>query len=76
MKIIRMVLVALIMFTVLSSPASLNRLDSNDRPTGILCFKTGEQISGMNKICYYNCAGSEAAITVGVAELCPLSIER
>lgn len=40
------------------------------------CFKTGEQVSGMNKICYYNCLGSEAAITVGAASLCPLSINR
>ena len=22
------------------------------------CFKTGEERSGLNKICYYNCAGS------------------
>lgn len=42
----------------------------------IMCFKTGEQISGMNKICYYDCAGSAAAITVGVAQLCPLTIDR
>ena len=40
------------------------------------CFKTGERISGMNKICYYNCLGSEAAITIGSVELCPLTIEK
>ena len=42
----------------------------------IICFKTGESISGINKICMYNCAGSAAAITVGVAELCPVTINR
>lgn len=40
------------------------------------CFKTGEQSSGMNKICYYNCLGSAAAVTVASYELCPLTIER
>lgn len=40
------------------------------------CFKTGERTSGMNKICYYDCLGSQAAITVGAAELCPLSIRN
>lgn len=42
----------------------------------VVCFKSGETTSGMNKICYYNCLGSEAAITVGAAELCPLQINR
>jgi hypothetical protein len=40
------------------------------------CFKTGEQRSGMTKICYYDCLGSPAAITVSSAQLCPLSISR
>ena len=40
------------------------------------CFKTGEQTSGMNKICYYNCMGSTAAITISSVSLCPLSIQR
>lgn len=40
------------------------------------CFSTGEQTSGMNKICYYNCLGSAAAITVSAADLCPLTIEQ
>lgn len=42
----------------------------------LMCFKTGERISGLNKICYYNCAGSEAAITIKSHQLCPLSINR
>lgn len=42
----------------------------------LMCFKSGEQTSGMNKICYYNCAGSEAATTVKSYDLCPLSIDR
>jgi len=42
----------------------------------ILCFKTGEKTSGLNKICYYDCGGSEAAITIGATQLCPLSIQQ
>jgi len=49
-----------------------------DKPmrVAMLCTKTGEQVSGMNKICYYNCAGSQAAITVGAAQLCPITINQ
>lgn len=49
------------------SPPPLNRT---------MCFKTGEWISGVHKNCAYNCAGSQAFQTVGLAELCPLSISR
>ena len=38
------------------------------------CFKSGEQTSGMKKICYFNCLGSTVAITVDSSQLCPLSI--
>jgi hypothetical protein len=41
-----------------------------------MCFKTGEEISGMNKICYYDCLGSAAAITISSVSLCPLTINR
>ena len=40
------------------------------------CFLSGEKVSGMNKICFYDCAGSEAAITVKSYELCPLTIKQ
>lgn len=42
----------------------------------ITCFKSGEQVSGMNKICFYDCLGSQAAITISSAQLCPLTIQR
>jgi hypothetical protein len=45
-------------------------------PMTVTCFKTGEQTSGMNKICYYDCLGSPAAITISAVALCPLSIQR
>jgi hypothetical protein len=30
----------------------------------VTCFKQYERISGMNKICVYNCLGSDRAITI------------
>jgi len=41
--------------------------------TGMGFYKR-EYISGHNKICIYNRLGSEVAITIGAAQLCPLSI--
>ena len=40
------------------------------------CFFQYSETSGMNRICYYNCMGSSAAITIGAAQICPLSIVR
>ena len=37
-------------------------------------FLTGEQVSGMNKICYYDHLGSTVATTIRNIDLCPLSI--
>jgi len=42
----------------------------------VVCFAKGERVSGMNKICYYDCLGSEAAITIKSYQLCPLQINR
>ena len=40
------------------------------------CFKKGEYTSGFNKICIYNCMGSDVAITIGNTQLCPLTIQN
>jgi hypothetical protein len=56
---------------VLQSPAPALEVQ-----VAVACFKTGEQTSGMNKICFYDCLGSQAAITFGAVQLCPLSINR
>jgi len=42
----------------------------------LACYYTGDEISGPNKLCFYDCAGSRAAITVRITQLCPLSINR
>lgn len=46
------------------------------KTAAIMCFFKGEQVSGMNKICYYDCLGSTTAINVSSIQLCPLSINR
>ena len=56
----------------------LRKLSSDESiiQASMTCFKTGEQSSGMNKICFYDCLGSAAAITVSSTSLCPLTINQ
>jgi len=43
---------------------------------GIVCLKTHDQISEMNRICYYLCQGEATSVTVPSSELCPQEISR
>jgi len=63
-----MIIKRLVIFSILS----LLSLEAN----AIMCFQAGERVSGMNKICYYDCLGSEVAITVDSYKICPLSINK
>jgi hypothetical protein len=38
------------------------------------CMFQREVTSGFNKICYYNCMGSQRAVTQEVVSLCPLTL--
>lgn len=62
-------------FTVWSAYAFIPSLQIQEA-NATTCFATGSKTAGMNKICFYDCLGSEYAITVGAAELCPLTINR
>tara|TARA_Y100000816_G_scaffold14622_1_gene9587 strand:- start:4623 stop:4892 length:270 start_codon:yes stop_codon:yes gene_type:complete len=42
--------------------------------SSVVGFKTGETISGFNKICYYNKLGSVYTINIPNTSLCPLTI--
>ena len=42
----------------------------------IACFYRREKISGFNKICFYDCLGSLAAVTFPSFALCPLLLDR
>lgn len=41
-----------------------------------LCLLKGEQTSGLNKLCFYDCPVGDAAITVKSWERCPVSIDK
>ena len=69
MKIIKLFIAGIIVIGSIVYPTLIAN-------SAVTCFKTGEQISGMNKICYYNCMGSTAAITISSVALCPLTIEQ
>ena len=43
--------------------------------TKIQCFKTGERVSGTNKICSYNCMGSETTTNIASTSIYPMSID-
>jgi hypothetical protein len=59
----------------INEPQSEAKIDKPIRLT-LLCLLTGEQVSGLNKICYYDCAGSGAAITIASYQLCPININK
>lgn len=47
-----------------------------DTQVAVVCFFTGQRVSGMNKICFYDCMGDRAAMTINSVSICPLSITR
>ena len=49
---------------------------TSNTQVAVTCFFRYEQTSGMNKICYYDCLGSLAAITISSVRLCPLTINQ
>ncbi|MEI8180760.1 hypothetical protein, partial [Aestuariivirga sp.] len=67
-----LVLASLVSFSEGEHPtANMSKIPDQDMKVAVMCFSKGEQLSGMNKICYYDCMGSAAAITIGAAQLCP-----
>lgn len=39
------------------------------------CFKSGEETSGVGKVCTYRCSAGTEALNVGAASLCPGSVQ-
>jgi hypothetical protein len=37
----------------------------------LVCAKSSQKTAGLTKICYYDCGGSEGAVTVKTYEACP-----
>ncbi len=43
---------------------------------GMTCFFRRETVSGANRLCVYDCMGSEAAMTISSAQICPGTMTR
>ena len=54
---------------------SLGGVSSSSSSSKVQCFKSGERVSGTNKICSYNCMGSEVTTNVASTRICPMSID-
>ena len=69
-------LIALGMATLTPSIEGQSKVPDANSKVAATCFFQYEETGGMNKICYYDCLGSPAAITISSVQLCPLSITR
>ena len=49
---------------------------SKTSKSGTVCFKTGEETGGHNKVCKYSCTGSITTINIGAAQICPMKINK
>jgi hypothetical protein len=49
---------------------------STSSSSSISCFKINERTSGTNKICSYNCMGSEVTRNIKSTQICPMSIKN
>jgi len=56
-----------------SVPAIAEESPRPARPsrTSLICKKSSEQTSGLTRICYYDCRGSEGAMKARTYEPCP-----
>jgi hypothetical protein len=59
-----------------STSESLGGTSSSSSSTSLSCFKKSESTTGTNKICIYNCMGSDVAVNVKSTRLCPMSIKK
>lgn len=63
-------------FSAAGAAMTGSRPAQSPTPITTTCFARGESTSGMNKICYYDCLGSRAAVTQSSVSLCPITIQQ
>lgn len=56
--------------------AARNQNNEAREPTTQICTMRNQVMSGLNKICYYNCSHGIAAQTIKSAEICPPSMRK
>jgi hypothetical protein len=66
----RTVLAFAILTMCVSAVAAESSLAKKFKVT-IICRKFGDRSSGLTKVCYYDCGGSEAATAVNLYDECP-----
>jgi len=60
----------------LAEPPKQSKIPVEGQKVASICFFEHEEVSGMNKICYYKCLSGRTAITISSIKLCPLNIDR
>ena len=53
-----------------------NKSGTSSNSSSKTCFKINERTSGTNKICSYNCMGSEVTRNIKSIQICPMSIKN
>jgi hypothetical protein len=66
----KMIVLALAVFTA-SAIATEPPDTANPIRVAMVCTKSGQQTSGLTKICYYDCGGTERAMTAKTYDPCP-----
>ena len=66
-------LVSALLIAASLSPATASAPPVSPAPQ-VMCMAKGEQISGFNKLCYYDCLGSAHVVTQSSVSLCALSV--
>jgi hypothetical protein len=68
-----MTIVLALTIVAVSASAIAETTPQTERPSrvAIICTKSGDQVSGLTKTCYYNCVGGERAMTTRAYESCP-----
>lgn len=67
----RTVLAFAILTMCVSAVAAESSLAAKKFKVTIICRKFGDRSSGLTKVCYYDCGGSEAATAVNLYDECP-----
>lgn len=67
----------LFVLAALSAPAPDQSHAPDMRPKlALACEFIGDQVNGDDRICSYNCLGSQVTVTVKVTEICQPTIDR
>jgi hypothetical protein len=67
-----MIVLALTVFTMSASAIAAESTNTAKPFTvAMFCTKSGQKASGLTKICYYDCGGTEGALTTKTYEPCP-----